>query len=121
MKNHGLNRTFINDPESSQRNLNLGSAAAFASLDEGLRAYLVQGDCYTMNRGLQNKEFLDYNGSELVTEAPVHLYDALRFDYEYPCDLMDYPVMDQDTDTIQIIQFTKYISNNTSISYVHRG
>uniref|UniRef100_A0A5B7AR62 Putative two-component response regulator ARR11 n=1 Tax=Davidia involucrata TaxID=16924 RepID=A0A5B7AR62_DAVIN len=94
MKNHDLNQTFINDSESAQRNLILRSVPTYASSDEDLRACLPQDDRYTMNPGLQNKEFFYYNDSELITEAPVHLYDA-RFDYEYPCDLMDYPVIDQ--------------------------
>uniref|UniRef100_A0A5B7ARG7 Putative two-component response regulator ARR11 n=1 Tax=Davidia involucrata TaxID=16924 RepID=A0A5B7ARG7_DAVIN len=95
MKNHGLSQTFINDFASAQRSPILGSEPTFAFLDEDLRACLLQGDCSTMNHGLQNKEFFDYNNSELIAEVPVHLYDALRFNYDYTNDLMDYPVIDQ--------------------------
>ncbi|XP_059633601.1 two-component response regulator ARR11-like [Cornus florida] len=84
MKNHGLDLSCIEDSESAQGNLILGSGQVFASLEEGWRTRLLQSDCYTMDPGLQNKEFFDHDNSELIAEVPVHWYDALRFDYEYP-------------------------------------
>ncbi|XP_059657770.1 two-component response regulator ORR26 [Cornus florida] len=95
MKNNGLNQTSIYDSESARRNPTLGSGSPFASLDENVRTCQLQGNCYTVDPGLQNKKSFEYNNSELIAEVPVNLYEALRFDYEYPCDLMEYPVIGQ--------------------------
>ncbi|KAI8023173.1 Two-component response regulator ORR26 [Camellia lanceoleosa] len=90
LKHQGLNQIFINDLESAQKNLILGSCSCFGSLDEDGLACLLQGDCYTtMNVGIENRESVPF------AETPAYLFDAHRFDHEYPWEPMEYPVIDQ--------------------------
>ncbi|KAF5931210.1 hypothetical protein HYC85_032083 [Camellia sinensis] len=90
LKNHGLNQIFINDLESAQKNLILGSCSGFGSLDEDGLACLLQGDCHTtMNVGIENRESVPF------AETPAYLFDAQRFDHEYPWESVEYPVIDQ--------------------------
>lgn len=58
--------------------------SAPGSLYEDMRHCWLQGD-----------NFSSYLSSETIPEIPIHLYGALKFDHEYPSDLMDYPVVDQ--------------------------
>ncbi|GMP88154.1 hypothetical protein CsSME_00040235 [Camellia sinensis var. sinensis] len=90
LKSHGLNQIFLNDLESAQKNLILGSCSGFGSLDEDGLACLLRGDCHTtMNVGIENRE------SVSLAETPAYLFDAQRFDHEYPWESMEYPVIDQ--------------------------
>ncbi|KAL7241161.1 hypothetical protein ACSBR2_006728 [Camellia fascicularis] len=90
LKNQGLNQIFINDLESAQKNLILGSCSCFGSLDEDGLACLLQGDCYTtMNVGIEDRESVPF------AETPAYLFDAHRFEHEYPWESMEYPVIDQ--------------------------
>ncbi|XP_068331849.1 two-component response regulator ARR11-like [Pyrus communis] len=93
MEYQGFNLNCITDLESAQRNLIVGSASPFASLDDGFQICWYQGDCYGMNLGLQDIEFPEYNDPALVSEVPAHLYDALRFDY--PSEPSEYSVIGQ--------------------------
>ncbi|KAB2609868.1 two-component response regulator ARR11 [Pyrus ussuriensis x Pyrus communis] len=68
MEYQGFNLNCITDLESAQRNLIMGSASPFASLDDGFQICWYQGDCYGMNLGLQNIEFPEYNDPALVSE-----------------------------------------------------
>ncbi|GFY91480.1 response regulator 11 [Actinidia rufa] len=95
MKNHGLNQIFVNELESAQRNLISGNCSGFASSDGDLISCLLQGNSYATNVELQNKESFNHNCPELFVETPTCLNDAQRFDYEYPWESMDYPVIDQ--------------------------
>ncbi|KAI8528066.1 hypothetical protein RHMOL_Rhmol12G0122400 [Rhododendron molle] len=95
MKNHGLSQIFINNMEAAQRNLVLGSNSGFASMDGDLLACLLQGDRCPTNVELLNKESLNHNSQDLFAETPAYVYDAQRFDYEYPLETMEYPVIDQ--------------------------
>lgn len=95
MKNHGLSQIFINNMEAAERNLILGSNSGFASMDGDLLACLLQGDRCTTNVELLNKESLNHNSQDLFAETPAYVYDAQRFDYEYPLETMEYPVIDQ--------------------------
>ncbi|XP_021893896.1 two-component response regulator ARR11 [Carica papaya] len=83
IENQGFNQTYVTNLESIQRNLNWGINSPYASLNEDLQFCLLQGDCYSMNLGLQGVEFTDYNNLELFTEVPIHLYDAMRFDCDH--------------------------------------
>lgn len=72
---HSLEQTSINNPE--------------------LSAFLLEGQhCSSTNLDMQNKGVPECNDPEFIAEVPSNLYDALRFDYEYP-DSLEYPVIDQ--------------------------
>ncbi|KAK9276618.1 hypothetical protein L1049_006154 [Liquidambar formosana] len=81
-RNHGFNQNCINDLESAQRKPILDSGSTCTSLEKDFQVHWLQGDCHSVNIGLQNLEYLDYNDPELIAGVPIHLYDALRFDYE---------------------------------------
>lgn len=83
MKNHGLSQIFINNN------------SAFASADGDLLACLLQGDRCTSNIELQNKESLNYHSQDFFLETPAYVNETQRFDYEYPWETMEYPVIDQ--------------------------
>ncbi|KAM7484130.1 hypothetical protein LguiA_000139 [Lonicera macranthoides] len=95
MKNQHLDHVSVNELESPEGNLILGKGSAFSSLDEDLHAFLLRGHLSSSNLGLQNKEVFECNNPELIAEVPPYLYDALRFDYEHPCDSIEYPVIDE--------------------------
>ncbi|KAJ9563890.1 hypothetical protein OSB04_009050 [Centaurea solstitialis] len=60
-----------------------------------LTAFLLQGqNCPSTNLDMQNKGMLEDNDPGFIAEVPPNLYDALRFDYEFP-DSLEYPVIDQ--------------------------
>ncbi|XAR48143.1 hypothetical protein NMG60_11030871 [Bertholletia excelsa] len=93
MKNHyDLGQIFKNDLQPPQKGLILGSSSDFASPDEDLLASLLQGECFPTN---ENKELTSYNRPDLFPETPAYLRDAQRFDYEYPWESIEYPVIDQ--------------------------
>lgn len=94
LKNHGLEQFFLNDLEAPHGNIILGKMPAFASSNDDLQTGLFQGHCSTTNAGLQNKVF-ECNDPEAIPEVSPYLYDALKFDYEYPSDSVDYPVIGQ--------------------------
>ncbi|XP_052204639.1 two-component response regulator ORR26 isoform X2 [Diospyros lotus] len=94
IKNHALDQIFVNGLESAQRNL-ISGTSSFPSSDENLITCLLQGDCYTTNVGPLSKESFNQNHPDLFAETPANLYEALRFDHEYPWESVEYPVMDQ--------------------------
>lgn len=51
--------------------------------------FLLQGQHFSPTNNHQNKGVAECNDQELL------LYDELRFDYEYPPDSLEYPVIDQ--------------------------
>ncbi|EXB82440.1 Two-component response regulator [Morus notabilis] len=85
------------DIESAQRdvlNLASGSSSTLASFEDDLQV-LFQGDSYGDTLGVRNLGFSDYIDAGLINEVPIHLYDSLRFGYEYPCDMTEYAILDQ--------------------------
>ncbi|KAJ7957637.1 Two-component response regulator [Quillaja saponaria] len=95
MKTQGFNVDCISDLEYWQRNLHFGSEATSMPLDKDLQVCWVQGDCYNMNFGFQNIELPEYCDPGIIADVPIHLYDALRFDYEFPHDPADYSVIEE--------------------------
>ncbi|XP_060214113.1 two-component response regulator ARR11-like isoform X1 [Lycium barbarum] len=85
----------VNVPQSSARNLTLGSGSIVASLGGDMCGASIQGECFPANNGLWNIEQFDYNDPHPISGVPTCLYDTLRFDYEYPIDSLDGIVMDQ--------------------------
>lgn len=95
MKSQGLNLSCIPDLEAAQRNINWGVGSSLTSLDEDLQLCWLQGDCFSMNLGLQDINFSEYNDPALNSEVPFHLYDTMRFDYEHYYDPTECPIIDQ--------------------------
>ncbi|KAI9168864.1 hypothetical protein LWI28_003025 [Acer negundo] len=93
MKSQGFNLSCISDLESTQRNISSGIETLLPSLDEDLKFCWLQGDYLAMNLGLQ--DFPEYYDPGIVSEVPIHLYDALRHDYDNPCDPTEYPLIEQ--------------------------
>ncbi|WCJ38653.1 Two-component response regulator ORR26 [Euphorbia peplus] len=93
MKIQGFNTNRIPDLESSQKFVTWGTSP-FATLDDEMQFCLLQGDCYTMNLGLQNIEFPEYCDPSLIPEVPAHFYDTVR-EYENPYDLSEYSLLEQ--------------------------
>lgn len=87
MKNQNFNLSCIST--------DLGSGLPFATFDEGFPGYLLQDGCYPKNLENQITEFPDYGDPGIFTEVPTHLYDAMRFGYEYSYDPTEYPVIDE--------------------------
>lgn len=73
----------------------LGSGLPFATIDEDLQGYLLQDGCYPKDLEHQIIEFPDYGDPGIFTEVPTHLYDAMRFGYDYSYDPTEYPVIDE--------------------------
>ncbi|KAL2547161.1 Two-component response regulator ORR26 [Forsythia ovata] len=94
-KNHSLEHILLNDLDSSQRNLILGTGSGFRLWDEELQGYSPQGGFHPQNAGFENIESFAYNNHELIADVPPLLYDSLNFDYGNPSETMEYPVMDQ--------------------------
>ncbi|KAL5552694.1 hypothetical protein UlMin_040095 [Ulmus minor] len=84
----------VADLESTPRNLTSGSGSALAAFDDDFRLFF-QGDYSATNLGVQNVDFLDYNGEGLIDGVPFHLYDLLRFGSEYLYDPTEYALVDQ--------------------------
>lgn len=95
VKSQGLNLSCIPDLEAAQRNIDWGVGSSLTSLDEDLQLCWLQGDCFAMNVGLQDRNFSEYNDPPLNSEVPFHLYDTMRFDYEHYYDPTEYPIIDQ--------------------------
>ncbi|KAL6983820.1 hypothetical protein U1Q18_017194 [Sarracenia purpurea var. burkii] len=93
--NHGLNQIFVDDLESAQKNLILESCSGFTSSDGDFLTCLLQGDTHTTNGELQNKESFNHNCPELFAETQAFLNDAQRFDYEFPWESIECPMIDQ--------------------------
>ncbi|XAR64459.1 hypothetical protein NMG60_11024817 [Bertholletia excelsa] len=94
MKNLSSNQIILNESESEQKNLSLGSWPAFASSEEELLTCLLQGDFYTQNARLHEEAFT-HNRPEVFAETPSYSHDPLRLDFEYPWESMECPVIDQ--------------------------
>ncbi|XP_004310019.1 PREDICTED: two-component response regulator ARR11-like isoform 2 [Fragaria vesca subsp. vesca] len=86
MKNQSFNLSYLTNFEAGQKNLVFGSGSSFPSLEDELQICLYPGDYFGMNLGVS--EFVD-------PEVPAHLYEALRFGCEYPCESSDYSLADQ--------------------------
>lgn len=93
-KDQVIDHILVHDLDSNG-NLILGKSSAFTSLNENFPTCLLQEDCSPTFFELQNSEFSDSNNPGLLIEPSMYLYDSLKFDYEYPCDPIEYPVMDQ--------------------------
>ncbi|XP_022131415.1 two-component response regulator ARR11 isoform X2 [Momordica charantia] len=76
-------------------NSDLGSGLPKTTFDEDLQIYLLQDVCYPKNLEDQIIEFPDYGDPGIFTDVPPHLYDALRYGYEYSYDPTEYPVIDE--------------------------
>lgn len=72
------------------------SGSLFGYSDEDLPFGWLEDDPFSTSLGLQNSELTGYNDDRcVVAEVPIHLYDALRFDYEqfvdpYECSISDH-------------------------------
>ncbi|GAU43371.1 hypothetical protein TSUD_82170 [Trifolium subterraneum] len=78
-KDPGYNLSCISDMEIYQRNLILDSHAASTPLDEDLHLFLLQGEYYNMNFGMQNIEMSEYYDPRLIAEVPTNLYDSADY------------------------------------------
>ncbi|KAJ1402004.1 Signal transduction response regulator, receiver domain [Sesbania bispinosa] len=76
LKTQGFDLGCISDMEFYQRNLLLGDEAVSAPLEEDLQFFLLQGEYYNMDFGLQNIEMSEYYDPRLIAEVPTHLYDS---------------------------------------------
>lgn len=94
MENQSFNLSCSTDWEPAKKNINWGMPS-LATLDEDLKVCWVQGDCYAMNFGLQSIEFPEYLDPGHISDIPIHLNDALRFDYENLYDPTEYSLIDQ--------------------------
>lgn len=79
LKTHGFDLGCISDPEFYQRNLLLGGEVASAPLEEDFRFFLLQGDCYNVDFGLQNIEMSQYYDPRLIAEVPTQLFDSADY------------------------------------------
>ncbi|CAI9785104.1 unnamed protein product [Fraxinus pennsylvanica] len=94
-KNHSLEQILLNDIDSSQRSLILGTGSGFRLWDEELQGYSPQGDFHPQNAGFENIESFAYSNQELIADIPPLLYDSWNFDFGNPSEATEYPVMDQ--------------------------
>ncbi|GMH01531.1 hypothetical protein Nepgr_003370 [Nepenthes gracilis] len=67
----------------------------FGSLSDDSKFYWLQRDNFTTNLGFDNAGFSDYFSPEIITDVPIPLFGAPNFDYEYLCDSLECPVVDQ--------------------------
>ncbi|PKI77062.1 two-component response regulator ARR11 isoform X2 [Punica granatum] len=83
-------------PASQPANGNLSSISRspFRPSSEDLQIRWLQDDPLSANLGFQNSEFSGYSDPCLVAEVPIHLYDALRFDYEQFVDPTECSIID---------------------------
>ena len=94
-KDQVLDHISVSDLDSFNGNLILGKNSALTSLNENFPPCLLPEDCSPTYFEMQNSDFSDSNNPGLLLEPSMYLYDSLKFDYEYPCDPIEYPVMDQ--------------------------
>lgn len=94
-KNQVIDHALVNDLDSLNGNLIFGKSSALSTLNDNFPACLLQEDCSPTYFELQNSDFSDCNNPGLLSEPSIYLYDSLKFDYEYPYDPIEYPVMDQ--------------------------
>ncbi|KAL3819324.1 hypothetical protein ACJIZ3_005229 [Penstemon smallii] len=93
-KNHNLDQYMFDYLESSsQRNSihGTGSSSASRLWDEEFNSFSSRGpnatDLLEESIGCSNQEF--------VPQVSPHLFDSFNLDCEYPCDPVEYPMMDQ--------------------------
>ncbi|XP_029129680.1 two-component response regulator ORR26 isoform X2 [Cajanus cajan] len=79
LKTRGFNLDCISDLDFYRRNLLLSGEAAFAPLEEDLNFFLLHGECYNMNFGLQNIDMSEYYDPRLIAEVPSHFYDSADY------------------------------------------
>ncbi|KAK6922333.1 SANT/Myb domain, partial [Dillenia turbinata] len=96
MKIEGLNQDSIYNLEPTQKSLNLGDESNFVSLNEDVHVQRLEGDGYPVNVGGYNIEVWDQNDPPKLTgDVPLHLYDMLRFDFDYLHDSMECPIIEE--------------------------
>ncbi|XP_030527672.1 two-component response regulator ARR11 isoform X2 [Rhodamnia argentea] len=94
MESQAFNPSCVTNLESSQRNFSSTTPeSAFTSPDEVLQVGWLQD--YSTCLGLQNIEFPDFGDPSMVAEVPMHLYTALKFDFEQLSDQSELPVINQ--------------------------
>ncbi|KAL3728652.1 hypothetical protein ACJRO7_033262 [Eucalyptus globulus] len=94
MESQSFNPSCITDLESSRRNFSsTATESPFTSPDEILQVGWLQD--YSTCLGLQNIEFPDFGDPTIIPGVPVHLYTALKFDYDQPSDQSELPVINQ--------------------------
>lgn len=94
MESQAFNPSCITNLESSRRNFSSTTTeSAFTSPDEVLQVGWLQD--YSTCLGLQNIEFPDFGDPSMAAEVPVHLYNALKFDYEQLSDQSELTVINQ--------------------------
>uniref|UniRef100_A0A2P2P1I5 Two-component response regulator n=1 Tax=Rhizophora mucronata TaxID=61149 RepID=A0A2P2P1I5_RHIMU len=94
MKNQSISLNCIAELESVQKVENWATAP-FPTLNEDLEFCWIPDDCNAMNLGVRNVDFSEYCDPGLIAEVPIHLYDALRSDYEIPSDPSEFSVIGQ--------------------------
>ncbi|KAK4485721.1 hypothetical protein RD792_008367 [Penstemon davidsonii] len=93
-KNHNLDQYMFDYLESSsQRNSihGTGSSSASRLWDEEFNSFSSRG----LNAINLLEESIGCSNQEFVPHVSPHLFDSLNLDCEYPCDPVEYPMMDQ--------------------------
>ncbi|XP_010251342.1 PREDICTED: two-component response regulator ORR26-like [Nelumbo nucifera] len=96
MRNQSFDQIYINNWNSLQPSIIPEGGSFLSSSHEDLEPCSLQGGYgYTETVGFNNEEILAYEHLDLTADPPSHLYDGLRFNCDYPCDSMEYPLMDR--------------------------
>lgn len=93
IKNHDLNRQSINGWVSPQ-SLTLKNGSLSASTHEDLQLHSLQSYGGFEKVWLDENEFVDFSASS-IADLQSYVYDGLRFNCDYPGDLMEYPLIDK--------------------------
>ncbi|XP_068667296.1 two-component response regulator ORR26-like [Aristolochia californica] len=79
----------------SYQDFTLRNGLLLAAPHEDLQLYSLHGNGYFGSFGVNNMEFLDYCDSTSFTELPSQIYDELRLNFDYPCEVVEYPLVDE--------------------------
>ncbi|KAL8550671.1 hypothetical protein ACS0TY_009184 [Phlomoides rotata] len=97
IKNNSLDQNLFDDLGSTQRNSIVGNGSALRLWDEQVLDHSSQVDFHPPNAYVDP---LGFSNQDLIADVPPHLYDLLRFDPEFPSDLVEYPAIDQGVFTV---------------------
>lgn len=101
IKNNGLDQNVFDDLGSTQRTSVVGNGSALRLWDEQVLNHCSQvGEFHPPNAYIESIDPLVYSNQEFIPDVPAHLYDLLRFDPEFPSDLVEYPAIDQGVFTV---------------------
>ncbi|KAG9446349.1 hypothetical protein H6P81_012477 [Aristolochia fimbriata] len=79
----------------SYQDFTLKNGLLLATPHEDLQLYSLHGNGYFESVGINNTEFLDYCGSTSFMELPNDVYDELRLSFDYPFEIVEYPLVDE--------------------------